>query len=219
MPRISHQCLCDYNNESAENRFYKLTEKGGTIACACAFPTKESRGAAACEKTVTISTDSFIRRPALIDMAMEAISGFVNEAVYSLQEPQKRFLCSSAILFIHKGRYRCILSGNAQLWHFCNGRAVKCFTADDAPLFGVSLKSRFSSTDSEELPKGENAFLLYSGYDLSDFDTDTITSALNGAQSAEEWLGKLSTNDRKSSLFAVIIPPKGGIFKKLLSKK
>lgn len=219
MPGISHQCLCNYNNESAENRFYKLSAKGGTIACACAFPTKDSRGAAACEKAVTVSVDSFMRRPAVIDVAMDAISGFVNEAVYALQEPQKRFLCSAAILFIHKGQYRCILSGNAQLWHFCNGKLIKCFSAEDAPLFGVSLKRKFSAAAAESLPKGENAFMLYSGYEPSGFDTAMVEAALNGSQSAESWLEKISGDDRKSSLFAAVIPQKTNVFNRLFSRK
>ncbi len=209
MQKISHQCRCDYNGESIENRFYKLCARGGTIALAAAFPTRESRGAAACERAVTVSTDSFIRRPALIDEAMAAISDFVNEAVYALQEPQRSFLCHTALLFIHKGQFRCVLSGNSELLHFCNGRLVKVYSAkEDTPLFGKSLKSRFTSEAAVSLPKGKNVFLLYNGFDTFSYDVAELEETLGTSNTVECWLDKLWKGSKTCSFTALMMPEK-----------
>lgn len=219
MQKISHQCRCDYNGESVENRFYKLCSRGGTIALAAAFPTKESRGAAACERAVSVSTDSFIRRPALIDEAMVAISSFVNEAVYALQEPQRSFLCNTTMLFIHKGKFRCMLSGNSALIHFCNGNLIKVYYAEDNPLFGKSLKSNFSSETAFSLPKGKNVFLLYNGFDKFSYDMAELESALDSSDSAESWLDKLWKDSKTYSLTALMMPEKRELFADIFTRK
>lgn len=215
MPKISHQCLCDYSGESPD-RFYRLLAKGGAIACAAAYPTKESFGASGCEKAVTVSTESFLHRPSMSDKAPPAISGFVNEAVYALQEPRKTFLCSTAILYILNGQFRCILSGNAKLLHFNGGNLINAFDGGNNPLFGKQLRSEFSSSDVISLPRGANAFLLYSGYDDIDFDASALGAAMRSAD-AEQWLSTApGIKDLSGTLLAVVIPERksllGGIF-------
>lgn len=204
MPKISHQCRCDYGGESPD-RFYRLSAKGGAVACAAAYPTKESFGASACEKVVTVSTESFVRRPSMRDEAPKAISGFANEAVYGLQEPRKTFFCSAALLFILKGQFRCVLSGNARLLHFNGGELKNSFEAGSNPLFGKSLKSSFAASAVTSLPRGTNAFLLYSGYGDLNLDAAAMGQAMQRLENAEQWLNSASGIEG-GAMLAVVIP-------------
>lgn len=214
MPKISHQCLCDHSE--SPDRFYRLAAKGGAVACAAAYPTKESFGASACERAVTVSTESFLRRPSMRDEAPQAISGFVNEAVYALQEPRKTFFCHTAMLYILNGQFRCVLSGDAKLLHFNGGNLLNTFEAGSNPLFGKSLKAHFTASDVSDLPRGANAFLLCSGCEDPEFDIAALGQAMQTAD-PEQRLNSISgTENLSGTLLAVVIPERkslfGGIF-------
>lgn len=218
MPKISHQCLCDYSGESLD-RFYRLLANGGAIACAAAYPTKESFGASGCEKAVTVATETFMRRPSMTDKAPPAISGFINEAVYSIQSPGRLFFCSTAILYIVNGQFRCILSGTAKLLHFNGGNLISTFDGGSNPLFGKQLRTEFSSSDVISLPHGVNAFLLYSGYDDVNFDTAALGEAMQSAD-AEQWLNTVpGIKDLPGTLLAVVIPERKSLLSGIFGAK
>lgn len=219
MQKISHQCRCDYKGESAD-RFYRLNVKGSAIACAAAYPTKESFGASACEKAVTVSTESFLRRPSMRDEAPNAISGFVNEAIYAVQEPHKTFFCSTAILYILNGQFRCVISGNAKLLHFNDGKLVSDFDKGENPLFGKHLKASFTPSAITNLPRGANGFLLCSGYEDMSLDTATLGQALQSATDAEQWLSTVPDLENTAGvLLAVIIPERKSLLGSIFGAK
>ena len=100
MQKISFKSYSD--RETNEYRCVTFAERGRAAYCGTAYPTQESRSALACDRALTVSSESFLLRPSLDDIAIKTINGFVREGVYILQEPGKEFLCSAAFLYILK---------------------------------------------------------------------------------------------------------------------
>lgn len=219
MPKISHQCLCDYNGESLD-RFFRLQAKGGAVACALAYPTKESFGASGCEKAVTVATETFMRRPSMSDKAPPAISGFINDALYRIQDPHKLMFCSTAVLYIVNGQFRCILSGAAKLLHFNGGELKNTFDGGDNPLFGKHLNADFTSSQVIELPHGTNAFLLHCGCEDADADSAALGQAMQSVEDAGQWLSNApELKALPGAKLAVVIPERKSLFKNLFGAK
>ena len=84
--------------------------------------------------------DSFLERPSLCDEAANTISDFANKTVYALQEPYKTFLADAAVLFIHRGKARFILSGNSRAYYLSDGKAAVMSEAREYTLFGKSVR-------------------------------------------------------------------------------
>lgn len=219
MPKISHQCLCDYSGESLD-RFYRLQAKGGAIACALAYPSKESFGASGCEKAVSIATDAFVHRPSMSDKAPPAITGFLNEALYIIQEPRKLLFCNAAMLYVLNGQFRCILSGTAKLWHFNGGELVNTFDGSANPLFGKHLKPEFTYPEVVNLPRGVNAFLLWCGHEEPALDTAALGKAADTAADAEQWLSAVpAVKEQPGSLLAVLVPERKSLLRSIFRPK
>lgn len=151
-----------------------------------AYPTEESRSEVACEKLCSISTESFLRRPSLCDEAMETIAGFVNEGIYLYQEPNKVFLCSAAILYIFRGRARCIATGNSRVYHFRDGSLAEVSRGSGDILFGKNVRWKQKALPEFDLLLGTNIFLLCSGAENTDFDQIMRNLEQDSALAADE---------------------------------
>lgn len=210
MQGISLRSYSDYKNEPQEDVFYSVSRRGGASAFAVAYPTEDSRSHAACENIVGVVTDSFVRRPSLCDEAMQGISGFANESVYSLQDPEKTFFADCAMLYIFKNRMRCTAFGSAAVYHFNNGILQNVYDGAANRLPGKSLRFSVTCEPDAAIPKGENAFFIFSGRETFRPDTDTLTASLAASGNAEEWILALKLEEKNSrcSVMAVILPEK-----------
>lgn len=188
--------------------------RGSSAVFAAAHPTSDSRSGIACEKILRVMADSFLGRPSLCDEAMDTISDFANRNVFALQEPYKTFLADSAVLFIHKGKARFILSGNSRVYYLSDGKATRVCEARDYLLFGK--KARFKEDIPREfaLSGKVNAFVLICGTGNTDLDIQQLESSIEGVSSADEWaerLNRLCSDDDRLSLMTVILPERRGI--------
>lgn len=210
MQGISLRSYSDYKNEPQEDVFYSVSRRGGASAYAVAYPTVDSRSHAACENIVGVVTDSFVRRPSLCDEAMQGISDFANESVYSLQDPEKTFFADCAMLYIFKNRMRCTAFGNAAVYYFNNGILQHIYDGAENRLLGKSLRFSVASEPEILIPKGENAFFIFSGRETSRPDTDALAAALAASENAEEWISALKLEEKNSrcSVMAVVLPEK-----------
>ena len=208
MAKISYKNFCNYDSGEAENKFFRVSEKGGAAAFAAAYPAKGSVVLSACERAVTVSTESFIRRPSLCDEAMKTITGFVNEGIYGMQEPRKKTLCSAAVLYIFRGKARCVTMGNSVILYFSDGKLVSAFEGKEDVLPGVSLREKFESEPEFDLKKGKNAFLIVSSGDKPVLDVSVIESGLQGSETAEDWIKAISPGleGRRCSALAIDLP-------------
>ncbi len=210
MQGINLRSYSDYKNEPQEDVFFSVSRRGGASAFAVAYPTADSRSHAACENIVGVVTDSFVRRPSLCDEAMQGISGFANESVYSLQDPEKKFFADCAMLYIFKNRMRCTAFGSAAVYHFSNGILQHIYDGAANRLPGKSLKFSVACEPDTAIPRGENAFFIFSGRETFCPDTDTLAAALAASGDAEEWISALKLEEKNSrcSVMAVILPEK-----------
>lgn len=162
MVKVKFKDCCDKVRGNDENPFFRLDAKGKALFCGVTYPTENSRSDIACKKALEIGADSFIRRPSLCDEAMDTISTFINEGIYIFQEADKRFLCSTAILYVFRGRARWVVSGNAGICHFRNGKLINRTEGSSIPLFGERVRWNADTEPEFDVSEGENAFLLYS---------------------------------------------------------
>lgn len=158
--------------------------------------------------------ESFLGRPSLCDEAMETISDFANRNVFAVQEPYKTFLADAAVLFIHKGKARCVLSGNSRVYYLSDGKASGICEAKDYLLFGK--KARFKEDIPPEfvLSGKINAFAVVCGTGDIDLDKSQLESSFEGVSNADEWAERLISDhfgDSRLSIMTVILPERKGI--------
>lgn len=210
MPRIDHKNFCTCNGTLPEDKFFRVSAKGGAAAFAASCPAENCRVPSVCERAVMVSTDSFIRRPSLCDEAMEAITGFVNEGIYGMQEPGKESFCSAAVLYIFRDKARCVTMGSSVIFYFSDNGLTSVFHGNEDVLPGKSLRSKFVSEPEFELKKGRNSFLIVSSRDKADIDSSLIKAALQNAEGAEKWIDAVSDELKKykCSALAIDLPPK-----------
>lgn len=205
--------LCENDFENGNMCFYSAM-RGGTAVFAAAHPTADSRSGIACEKILTVMAESFLRRPSLCDNAANTLISFANKSVFALQEPYKTFLADAAVLFIHKGRARFVLSGNSRVYCLCDGKTGVMSGKRDYALFGKSLRYKEEIPLEFPLSGGTNAFAVVCGTGNVDFDAEQLESSFAGISRAEEWaemLCKTRSESDRLSIMTVILPKRRGI--------
>lgn len=145
--------------------YYGFQKKGAAIAAAAAYPTGDSRSSVACRQAVEIGIDSFLHRPSVSDEAVRNISSFINDAIFIYQEPDKEFLCSSALCFIIKAKARFVISGNAAVYHYRNRVMVQRRKGVASLLLGQKLHWKEEAEPEVDITDGDNAFVLCSAAD------------------------------------------------------
>ncbi|MGN0643298.1 MAG: hypothetical protein ACI4JJ_09120 [Huintestinicola sp.] len=208
MADISIKHYSDYDCKDPENKLFGVGRRGAAAAFAAAYPTENSRGTAACERAVTVSTESFVQRPSMRDEAVETITGFINQGIYGIQEPGKTFFCSAAALYIFRRKARCVVSGNAKIYYFSDGKLRSVSEGNEDVLLGKRLNLHCKFDPPFELSGGVNSFLLVSGGDSADIDISPIEGA--EISYAEELTEKLLPELKKQgcSALAVVLPKK-----------
>ncbi|MBR6187269.1 MAG: hypothetical protein IKQ41_13550 [Clostridia bacterium] len=210
MQRISSRSISDI--PPAEHACFSFLEKGKAAFCGAAYPTEDSRSAAACPKALEICGDSFLRRPALMDVAMTNILSFASEGLFIMQDPEKHFRCAAAFLFLCKGAGRVVTAGNALALHYRDGRINARFRFPKNPPLGSGLHSAYEASAEFELSAGTNAFLLLCGEEGSDLEA-LIPPALKAPGTADEaWAEKImdAVRGQRCTAGAVMIPERKG---------
>lgn len=185
MAKLYFKSYCDKVPEKAESPYFTLRRKGTALVAGVTYPTRDSRSDITCRKVLEISAESFIQRPSLSDVAVDTISTFINEGIYIYQERDKAFLCSTALLYVLHDKARWVVSGDAVIYHFRDGRFVSKSAERKSPLFGERVYWNEKEVPEFDLSYGVNAFLLCSAAEdlelpatleeygfLADFDTD-----------------------------------------------
>lgn len=178
MVKVNWRKYCDREEERDNQLFCCLDSRGKAVVCSVAYPTENSRSAAACGKMISISSESFLRRPSLKDVAMETISTFMNEGIYILQEPGKEFLCSGVILYMFQRKVRMVVTGMSVVYHFQDGQLADCFLPETEQLFGQRMAWKQKAEEEIDLSKGSHIFLLYSGQAVPNIEITKIENLL-----------------------------------------
>lgn len=208
MDKINFKNYCDKEYEGRTDPFFQICAQGSALFCGVAYPTADSRSYAACEKALAIGSSSFLRRPSLRDEAVNTISGFINEGLYALQDPGKPFFCSLAVLYCFRGRVRWMVSGDASVWHFQDGRMARKATGHKEPLLGKRICWNQESDPEFDISHGSNAFLLYSGTDASPFSIELPETACHPVRTDDAWLEAILSGFRgKACSSAAFILP------------
>lgn len=188
--------------------------RGSSAVFAAAHPTPDSRSGIACEKILQVMGDSFLGRPSLCDEAMETLSDFANRSVFAVQEPYKTFLADAAVLFIHKGKARCVLSGNSRVYYLSDGKASDICEAKDYLLFGKKARYKEDIPPEFAFSGKLSAFAVVCGTGNIEIDKNQLESSYNGVSSADEWAKHLISDrfgDSRLSIMTVILPERKGI--------
>ncbi|MGN1136548.1 MAG: hypothetical protein ACI4SF_10050 [Oscillospiraceae bacterium] len=202
-------------DDNAESNMCFFSEiRGRSAAFAAAHPTPDSRSDIACEKILRVMGESFLGRPSLCDEAMETISDFANRNVFAVQEPYKTFLADAAVLFIHKGKARCVLSGNSRVYYLSDGKASDICEAKNYLLFGKKARFKEDIPPEFTLSGKINAFAVVCGTGDIDIDKNQLENSFEGVSNADEWAERLISDhfgDRRLSIMTVILPERKGI--------
>lgn len=211
MQNLNWKSYCD---REEEGQLFKLEEKGKALFLGTAYPTAESRSGIACTRALEIACDSFLRRPAVTDIAIQTITGFMKEGIYILQEPGKYFQTSAAIVFITRGKARVSAAGDAFVWHLRKGVLEGVFTGEGQEPYGVDINSRDSFPLEFDISTGENSFLLCCGDGLSALRGEFSKKA-QGSEMTSEELFDIVTNQLQGlacSAMAVTLPERKKLF-------
>lgn len=127
-----------HGSDLSDGVFAVFEEKRTSAVAGVAYPTKDSRSAAACERALGITTDCFLDRPNVTDMALHMISSIVDEAVGGLQENDAEYMCSLAALYIFKGKARVCPAGYSAVLFFEEGELKSIWYGDGVPVGGGS---------------------------------------------------------------------------------
>ncbi len=146
-----------------KEHFSGFEEKRNILACGAAYPTSDSWGSIACGRALDTAVDCFIERPSISDMAFRAISGFINDDIFSMQEGDKAFLCNMAMLYIFKGKARLSLFGDSAVLFYENGILKGSWYGSETP---VGKKAEYDAVFSEEFELSEDSrFIFVAGED------------------------------------------------------
>lgn len=216
MAEICVKSYCSKPVSDTENPYFIFRKKGAALTAAVTYPTEISRSDMACGKVIEISTESFIQRPSLSDIAVSTISSFINDGIYIYQEPDKKFLCSSAICYVLKGKARFIVSGNAAVYHFRDGRLVNSLSGQKLPMFGEKLHWKEKADPEIDISQGENAFILCSAGENDVLPDSFSESVFRADMDAEKWADAAISyfKDRKCSAASVVFPQRASFIGK-----
>lgn len=187
MAKICFKSYCDKAPEKAESPYFTLRSKGAALVAGATYPARDSRSDIACRKVLEIGAESFIQRPSLGDVAVDTISTFINEGIYIYQEPGKAFLCSTALLYVLHGKARWVVSGNAVIYHFRDGRLVSKSAERKSPLFGERVRWNEKESPELDISHGANAFLLCSAAEDLEFPATLTEHGSPADLSPDEW--------------------------------
>lgn len=213
---VKHYCSREVSPD--KNPYFSYEKKGAAVTMAAAYPASVSRSELACGKVLAISAESFIRRPSLADTAISTISSFINDGIYIYQERDKKFLCSSAICYVLKGKARFVVSGNAVAYHFRDGELVYSVTGRNIPMFGERLHWKETAEPEFDISHGTNALIVCSADDecrLPDAFPDTLhLPDMDGEQWADAAVS--SFHSMKCSAAVLLLPQRTSLFGKKL---
>lgn len=155
---------------AADEHFAAFEERRSSAVAGVAYPTSNSRSAAACGRAIDTAVSCFLERPSDSDTAMSMIGQFVDEGIAKLQETDKEFRCSLAMLYIFKGRARVYPAGHAAVLFFEEGVHKNTWYGDGRPT-GCSNRSYDDLPEKLELEK-DCRFIFIAGA-----DTETVKAA------------------------------------------
>lgn len=210
MQRISYKNYSDIPD--TEHSCFSLLEKGKAVFCGAAYPTGDSRTAAACPKALEICSESFLRRPALMDVAMTNILSFINEGIFIMQDPEKHFRCGAAFLFLCKGAGRVVTAGNAMVLHYQDNQLKASYRHPGNPALGTGLHNTYEASEEFDVSAGANGFLLLCGEEGLDLETLIPEDLRKPSLVDEAWSDRImdAVRGRKCTAGAVIFPERKG---------
>lgn len=159
MHRVSYKSYCDKNLFGKEDIWSMVSERGRTVFAGITCPVAESSNEA-CERAVSVACRSFMRRPSKKEIAVIAIDEFINEAIYPLQLPRVRCMCSTAFMYVCKGQLRYAITGNSMIFHFVDGRLESVLEPESDKMYGESLKWETKVCEPIDVTAGHHDFLL-----------------------------------------------------------
>ncbi len=138
-----------------------------------------------------ICTDSFLKRPSLNEIAMNAIASFMNNAAFPIQRPEKIVMIDSAALFCVDDKIRSMTFGTARVLYFADGKLAYESPKRECPRLGLEAVISPDYSDVIELVKGANAVLECSKSVTDTLSVGQIEELLASSSSSEEWMQKL----------------------------
>lgn len=162
MGKIKLKIFCDKNICARTETWYEVSERGKAAFIGVACPIEDSISGQACEKVLSVASNSFMRRPSVEDIAMINIDGFLNQSVFPLQEPRQASLCSTAFIFVMKGKARYSLTGMTGVFHFLDGELIETIKPINDKLYGCSMRWDSDLQEPIDLSSGLHEFLICS---------------------------------------------------------
>ena len=174
MPPVMRESKAVYSHGSsvipgANEYFTVFGEKRSVLVSGAACPTADSRGNSACPRALDIAVDCFLERPSSSETVVETIAGFINEEIYGMQEKDKAFLCSLAMLYVFKGRTRVFPAGDAAVLFYENGVLRNEWHGYGTP---IGKKAEYKALYSDEFELSEDSrFILLAGKNKESVDS------------------------------------------------
>lgn len=209
MKKAESISFCDKAEAEKSPRF-GFAERGGNMFFSVAYPSAESRSDKACEKFSEIAKNSFMQRPSVCDEAMREIPQFIARSIFAVQEPEKIFLAHGAAVFIHKGKARCFLSGNAHVLFISEGKIIFSSEPLVNPMIGAKIKYDGVMQPEIALPHSGGIFILCCGEDSTELSLSDLTP---DDADFRKWAELVcSSAGKRVSFTAVNIPAKEKFF-------
>lgn len=217
MAEIYVKQYCSRETSNHVNPYFSYVKKGAAMTMAAAYPAEVSRSELACGKVLEISTESFIRRPSLADTAISTISSFVNDGVYIYQEPDKKFLCSSAVCYVLKQKARFVVSGNAAAYCFRDGKLVHSVSGRKLPMFGERLHWKEKAEPAFDISHGTNALIVCSAGDGCRLPGEFPDALSLSEPDCEQWADDVISSfyNMKCSAAVMVLPQRGRFWERI----
>lgn len=216
MKKAESISFCD-KAEAEKGPRFGFAEKGRNMFFSAAYPSAESRSDKACEKFTEIAKNSFMQRPSVCDEAMREIPQFIAKSIFAVQEPEKIFLAHGAAVFVHKGKARCFLSGNARVLFISGGEVIFSSEPRVNPMIGARIVYDGTLQPEISLPHSGGIFILCCGEDSTDIDLTNFN--IDGGD-FRKWAEQIcGSAGKRVSFTAVNIPVRENIFSAVFKGK
>lgn len=219
------------NPQNPDNSVFEMKGQKGLGCLVEGYDTPKDGGNSPESKVTRILVESFMKRPALSNEAMNNIFERANNGLMVTQSPQYPSYAAASAVFFLKNKFIYASAGDNVIFHFVDGKIADVFCNDpgeEPQYLGVPGYTQPKVGDPVAFAKGTHTFLICSGAFANAMDEELLEGTLSanthltdkGKQKLAEvkcdrWLRELKDNIRgfnnsndNLSAIAFSIPPR-----------
>ena len=165
-------------------------------------------------KLSKVFVESYLKRPALKQIAFEKLAELANSAVISAQSPNYRIQCEYLFLALRGNKIRYSRNGDVTLLHFADGELISKTENNPALPLGTALDVEAEIYDTEVLDNRCHFLVGFTDAFRERVSLQSVERCVRGADSAQDLLNSLMQvysdkgGDENVSVFTLHLPPR-----------